>query len=134
MKKLFIAATVVFFAACGQMATQVAHDEAIQGRWIIQSIENQEVQSERPAWVEFKQQRFAANAGCNSLMGAYALNKGVLEFTQMASTQMYCHDSMEQEGQFLGLLNRHLTVSFKGQTLHLSDQGETVLLLEKADQ
>lgn len=132
MKKLFIAGAALILAACGSMPKQSIDQTALEGRWLIQSINGQTVVGERPAWLEFKQQRFAANAGCNSLMGSYQIKQQSLEFTQMAGTQMYCQETMEQEGNFLGLFQQSLAIKQQGQELHLVLEGKTVLQLKKA--
>lgn len=135
MKKILLSVSLAFLlGACAQTPHQNASNDVLQGRWIITQIDQQPINGERPAWIEFKQQRFAANAGCNSLMGSYHIEKKTLLFTQVAGTQMYCQETMEQENNFLAALDQELRLSFQGQTLHLSTNKQTILLLEKVEE
>lgn len=131
MKKITIALLAVLVSACGHMEQKAFSNDDLQGRWTIANINGNTVVGERSAWVEFKNDRLAANAGCNSLMGKYQFSKQSIEFTQMAGTQMYCQETMEQEGQFLALLNKKLKTQFDGNTLYLLEDKKAVLTLQK---
>lgn len=61
-------------------------------------------------------------AGCNSYTGAYTLRDDALAFGPLATTRMYCQDPagvMDQEGQYLELLENVTTFELDGDQLTL---------------
>jgi heat shock protein HslJ len=67
--------------------------------------------------------KVSGTAGCNSYTGSYTLQDGTVAFGPMASTRMYCQDPagvMDQEGQYLDLLQRATSFGLDGSTLTLS--------------
>ena len=61
------------------------------------------------------------NAGCNSMIGQYALNGAALKFDQMGGTRMYCEERMEVEQKFLAMFAQVAGWKITGQTLQLLD-------------
>ena len=64
---------------------------------------------------------FSATTDCNSAGGKYAAGNGVISFTEVFSTLMYCEGS--QESEFIQLLNN--TSGY-----HFTSRGELVLDLK----
>jgi len=60
-------------------------------------------------------------AGCNRLLGSYALNEENLKFARMASTRMACQNGMELEAAFMQALESTVKWKIEGEHLELSD-------------
>jgi len=73
--------------------------------------------------------------GCNRFFGAYSLAADLLSFGNIASTKMYCHETMHVEDALFRALGLIMTVRVKDHTLEMrSDDGSTVLRFIEADE
>jgi heat shock protein HslJ len=69
----------------------------------------------------FEAARFGAHAGCNSIGGDYAIENGTLVTSNMAWTEMYCGNGLdEQEQRFIALLGSHPLILVAGDELTLT--------------
>ncbi len=48
--------------------------------------------------------RFESKAGCNQIIGEFKINNGFISFSKVASTKMYCLDTMQTEELYLSIL------------------------------
>ncbi len=48
--------------------------------------------------------RFESKAGCNQIMGEFSISNGFISFSKVASTKMYCIDTMQIEELYLSIL------------------------------
>ena len=68
--------------------------------------------------------RVAVQTDCNSMIGSYQLGEsGTLQFSEFATTLMYCEDSQEQE--FAGMLRQV-------ETFELAEEGLRLILADGA--
>jgi len=100
-------------------------------RWVLTQLGSQPVtpadgRPEQFIALESTQQRVAGNAGCNRLMGSYALNGDQLAFSQMATTRMACPD-MEREAALLKALEATKSWRISGAQLDLLDAGANLV-------
>jgi heat shock protein HslJ len=74
--------------------------------------------------LEFNRKTLYGNAGCNSYSGEYSANmKGTLKVDNLVNTSMACFEPdgiLEQESEYLGLLNRSDEYVFSADRLILS--------------
>ena len=77
-----------------------------------------------------------ANAGCNTMTGAWSVEGDVLEVGDMAQTMMACEPSalMDQDTWLAALLTSSPTLALDGETLTITAEGATVTLQSVADQ
>ena len=57
-----------------------------------------------------KEGRFSAKTDCNSITGSYTASSGLITFSNMAMTKMYCEGS--QESEFIKLLENSIGYHF----------------------
>jgi copper homeostasis protein (lipoprotein) len=78
-----------------------------------------------------REQRFAGSGGCNRIMGGYKLDGKKISFGQVAMTKMACPEGMEQEKEFVDILNRVRRWQIHGEHLELFDEaGKRVARLQ----
>ena len=71
--------------------------------------------------------------GCNRFFGAYSLAEDLRSFGNIASTKMYCHETMHVEDAFFRALGLIMTLSVQERTLEMrSDDSSTVLRFKEA--
>lgn len=85
------------------------------------AIENKNKSSKMPFLQLNADDRYAAYAGCNNMMGGYELKENILriKFTKGASTMMACPD-METEQEFAKMLETVDNYSIKGNQMTLN--------------
>lgn len=79
--------------------------------------------------------RFAASAGCNNLMGSYALDGASLTFGPAAMTMMMCDDTlMQRERALVDALTAARTYRIDADTLALLDAAGVPLVRAEASE
>jgi heat shock protein HslJ len=79
----------------------------------------------------FTADTIAANAGCNSMSGGYAIDGGVLEVGMMAMTEMACQEPLMAQDTWLAAFLDGATAGLAGDTLTLAKGGVTLTLLDR---
>lgn len=80
-------------------------------------------------------QRVSGADGCNRLMGAYSINKDKISFSDLASTQMMCVNTVELANKYNAALAKVTAFQVYDKTLRLLDEhGNPVLQFESAIQ
>ena len=78
--------------------------------------------------------RVQGRGGCNHFFGAYSLEGDILSLGNIASTKMYCHETMHVEDCLLQGLGSDRTVSVQEHTVEMrSGDSSTVLRFEETD-
>ena len=98
------------------------NDNWVLSDWVADSISIL-TSSEKPITLDFDQQnkKLSGNAGCNQYFGNYTLDNKNLKAGPMGSTMMFCTEEiMQQEQQFLALLEAGMEISKKNDLLILS--------------
>lgn len=73
--------------------------------WTVLSLNGRGVVQPNKARISFTEDRLSATAGCNTLGGAYRIEKGIYLVTrQMLSTLIGCPDSIAEDESSLGTL------------------------------
>lgn len=102
-------------------------------KWMLHSIAGEEVGevSERGKphlTLDTAENRVYGFGGCNSFNGGFTLgDENAVSFTQMASTKMYCEESMSVEDAFLPVFESVVAYEISGNQLHLKSESGEVL-------
>lgn len=126
---LLLALTI---SACGDDDSSTPRAEQLHGHTFKStSIDGREMVAGTNVTISFDDDGLAVNAGCNTLVGAFEIDDGVLVVGTMAQTLMACTDDLMQQDQFLvGFLEAGPTVTLDKGTLTLV--GENVTLTAEA--
>jgi len=81
--------------------------------------------------LRFAQGQLGANAGCNSMSGAYGVVDGKLDVGAMATTEMACDADRMAQDQWLGSFLPGAAVALEGTTLTLANGGVTMTLVDR---
>lgn len=101
-------------AACQQPAPELAvpstsADSVIGSEWSLIEVDGKPsgvgADGKAPTLLLGADNRVSGYAGCNRLMGTYALTAAMLRFSQIATTKMACATGMELEQRFTAALN-----------------------------
>ena len=139
MLKTIISSLLLFvlLTACPR---ELMPDQSLEGSsWVLLkfSIEDgsiQEPQGEKPITLRFKADQASGSAGCNSYFASFETREDQLQFKGIGATEMYCMGLMEQEKQFLGLLEQAKSYTIRQGQLEISSQGGKLLFKnENAD-
>ena len=123
----------VLLTACPR---ELMPDQSLEGSsWVLLkfSLEDgsiQEPQGEKPITLRFKADQASGSAGCNSFFASYETRKEQLQFEGIGATEMYCMGLMEQEKQYLNLLEKAQNYSVRPGQLEVSSP-DGKLLFEK---
>lgn len=105
--------------------------QEITGVWKIVEIDGKSVKKtgNKDNTIEFRDRRFSAYAGCNTMNGQYQQDGNKLKFSKSMSTMMACPD-MSAEDLLKVILERVDDFVRNDQTLMLRASGEVVVKLE----
>lgn len=109
--------------------------DALDGRtFVSQEVEGRDLVKGSTLSLSFDGSNLAANAGCNTMTGAYALKDDRIRWTDTpAATMMACEqDLMVQDQQIVQLLKGGMEASLDGDELVLTSGTITITLLDKA--
>lgn len=135
--KLMAAANLA--VGIGSCATGKPQHETVSvvGKWNIVAVEGVRVDSiERTPYIQFgTDNRMNGCAGCNQMMGSYAVDSvnQTLTFDHMGSTRMMCRD-MKTEDAVLSAMGK--VKGYRAENAHLilvDEAGSSLLTLEKTD-
>ena len=79
----------------------------------------------------FSDGTISAQAGCNSMSGAYRIEGDVLRVGMMATTEMACQEPLMAQDQWLANLLDGATIALDGNSLTLAKGGVTVTLVDR---
>jgi heat shock protein HslJ len=88
--------------------------------WLLLTLNGEPLIEDTEITLEFTETDAAGNAGCNHYSGAYTLDGDALTVEEIISTMMACLEPegiMDQEAQFLALLNSAESYEIEGSTL-----------------
>lgn len=133
-KMLLLLAIVVSVAACKNKNKSEAVQVSLQNtRWILQAIDEVDViypEHAKPAdlLMEEGTNKLSGFAGCNRFFGSYESDSsGMIKFSPLGSTRMYCMETMEIETGYLKAFERVNAYEVVGKTLYLKD-GDKIIL------
>ena len=70
------------------------------------------------------------SGGCNNFFTSYTISGKFIKFGPVASTEMFCQNSMDTEKDFFKALEKTSTFRIKNQFLYLSDVTGVIAKLE----
>jgi heat shock protein HslJ len=92
-----------------------------------QTVFIKDLQSEPHLIFDSQQGRVTGSAGCNRLMGSYAIDGNHIRLGPLATTKMLCPQGMDIEQMFLDKLARAVTWNVLGLHLELYDENGALL-------
>lgn len=97
------------------------------------AIDNQNEERKPHVIFDAEEDRVHGYAGCNSFFGKYQIEAdGTVRFDNIASTKMYCSETMELETAFLQALHNSVKLSLDDHTMQLKDaKDQTIAVFEK---
>lgn len=102
-------AFAIFLNSCdATKKTTLMADELLQsGSYVVKTMYGEVPKTQAPKFtIGVEDSSFNGNAGCNSIFGGIILDKNNLDFSNLASTEMYCdEDIMDTEKTFINVLN-----------------------------
>jgi heat shock protein HslJ len=134
MKNIFLIVMVIFSAwSC---SSKLLPDYSWQDkRWIVVELKEVPVQlsgTRRDAYLTFMpgEKRFNGNAGCNTINGAYKIEKSKIYFSEIISTKMSCPD-ISFETVFLQTLDKVNRYEVSGNTILLKRDNDVLVILKE---
>ena len=124
--------SVLSLAAC---TTTVPAFEDIE--WVLESYgEKGNLQpalegSEPTAKFDSTEGQVSGSAACNHYFGGYEINKDKLSFGPVASTEMWCEGKMDQEDEFLKILQTAETYQVKDGKLQITSGNKLLIFKRK---
>jgi heat shock protein HslJ len=98
----------------------VINERPLEGtNWLLIELNGKEISTveyKRPVSVFYQKEGNKVNgfAGCNSFTGSYKQEGSKVICTPLASTKMFCQETMELETSFLQLLQTEHTIKMEG--------------------
>ncbi len=122
------------FKGCGQYIT----DYRLHDIWVLEQLNGKKVSTsdfskELPRMEIYASTNlFQGFAGCNQMNGTLFFEKGLLRFSNIATTRMMC-EPQNKENEFLKALQSTTTYKFDNNRLWLSNPSGLQLVLRKVD-
>jgi len=114
----------------------LANDSIVGKKWYLTSmnsvpVELMKFKDEKPFLQLMDENRYAAYAGCNRIMGGYEIEDDKIKFSGGAMTMMACQYNMEFEQKFVKNLEEVRTWSSEGEghTLNLKSADLKILFV-----
>ena len=143
---LLLLASVLLMAACKtkKTDTDVAPEDTslpsldlrLHDIWVLTTMNGEELDRTKPRpRLELypKEGRISGNGGCNELFGQMEGKGKEITFRNVGTTKMFCRDLMEQENNFLTLLQEAQTYRIKDLKLYLFEGKKEILVFQKVD-
>ena len=122
------------FEGCGKYVT----DYRLNDIWILETLDGNKVESKNfqnklPSMeINSATNSFYGFSGCNTMSGKLFYEKGLLRFTDVATTKMMCDPNI-QENAFLKALKSTTTYKIESNRLWLSNPSGLMLIFKKID-
>ena len=126
--------TSTLFNGCGNYIT----DYRLHDLWVLETLNNKKAElinfrKELPNLeINTAQNTFSGFAGCNGMAGSIFFENGLLRFTDILGTKMFCGDG-NKESEFLKALQSSTTYEIKNNRLTLSNPSGDLLVFKKVD-
>lgn len=122
----FVALFVLLFLA--NCTSQMTNSENVKKEWMLVEFQDfsKEAMVANKANINFTNikdaGKFSANMGCNSMFGTATFSgNGMVKFSQVGSTMMFCDKAMDLESAFTKALPTMTKYKMEGHYLILSD-------------
>jgi heat shock protein HslJ len=136
-KNILIAAGFLLIALSGCIGTTEEKEIPLNSTWLLKSFgdtgSEEPVISGSKVTLQFVEEgKIAGSGGCNRYFSSYVIESGnKLSFGLIGSTMMYCEGVMDQEYQYLGVLENISAIEFDQTSLKLYyNDGRGVLNFE----
>jgi heat shock protein HslJ len=78
-----------------------------------------------------KDEKLIGNTGCNNMNGVVKVDGNEISFSDIATTQMFCPESLEQK--FLIALGKVNNYKIEKMKLYLYEDDEEIMIFQKID-
>lgn len=141
MKKVILGFTAIFaILLLANCTTQTKPSEHLNREWMLVEFQNfsKDLMVSNKAHLNLANQkepgRFSANMGCNNMFGTATFDgKGMVKFSEVGSTMMFCDKAMDLESAFGKALPTMTKYKIEGHFLTLSDNNGKVMKFVAAD-
>lgn len=121
------------FVACSTTQPSIQANEQITGhKWQLNAIMDKEISLENNNMLPFvviqKDAKLYGFDGCNRFFGSYKIDKNEIIFSSLASTKMFCHDTMKSAENFIKAIEKTKGYKIKDGHLNFFDENEISLL------
>lgn len=132
MKKLLLATCLLMVLTAEKCAKGGGSATLMDTKWVVRSLMGGPVEmpagAEQP-WLKLTADGVQGFGGCNRLMGQYQLDGTKLSFPGLASTKMYCENTMETENAVKTALGMVDVYKLDGDLLKLIGDGKELVVL-----
>ncbi len=130
---IVLLALVVIVAACSSSGAPSPSPASLDGRiYLSTTIDGADLVPGTRIRLSFVDGNLSANAGCNTIGGAYSIEGNRLTTTQLSMTEMGCDEPRARQDEWLARsLSGGITIALDGDTLTLTDGTITVTLLDE---
>ena len=119
-------------APTAQPSASASGGAGLDGRTFVSTkVAGHDLVAKTAVTLTFKNGQLGANAGCNSMSGAYTLKDGKLSIGQMATTEMGCQADLMAQDQWLAKLLPGAAVSLDGTTLKVTNGDVSITLVDR---
>jgi heat shock protein HslJ len=129
---ILVALSGIGLAACTGQPDAIALEDTT---WVLESYGEQGnlqavlEDTEITAVFDSAEAKVSGSAGCNNYFASYAIDNNELSIIPpIGSTQMYCEGFMDQENQYLAILEGAETFQVQDSQLRVSSSGNRVLI------
>ena len=141
MKKIIFGFAAVFaLLLLSNCTTQTKVPDNVKREWMLVEFQDfsKELMMTSKAQLNLSDQtpagKFAANMGCNNIFGqAIFSSNGMVKFSEIASTEMFCDKSMDLEAAFAKDLSGMTNYKVEGHYLTLSNSSGKIMKFVAAD-
>lgn len=144
MRKYFLIFTIlvtsIMIGSCSSSDNKTAESTLTltKTKWVLKALNGVRIftpESGKDVYLIMEATTDKANGsgGCNNFSTSYILSGKNLKFGLVASTDMFCQNSMETEKDFLTALGNTRSYKIKGNELYLSDSSGVIAKLEATE-
>jgi heat shock protein HslJ len=128
--KALVLITLLITIAIGLLAcgTTAALDDTA---WVLESYGEpgnlQAVLEDTQVTAQFADGEIRGSAGCNTYFGGYETDNDKISIPLLANTEMWCEGKMDQEQEFLSILNAAESYTVESDQLRISGDGKVLI-------
>jgi heat shock protein HslJ len=133
MNRLILLIAALALAACSSAGGASGSPLALDGHaYLSTAVAGADLVPGTQVRLNFLDGGLNANAGCNTMSGAYSIDGDRLTTTQLSMTEMGCDEQRARQDQWLaGFLGNGVTATLVADTLTLTDGAVTLTLLDE---
>lgn len=131
---------MIYFSSCSSSDnnSEISVKSITDTRWVLRTLNDTKVftpESGKDIYILLEKGSNEANGsgGCNNFFASYTISGEFIKFGPVASTEMFCENSMDTEKDFFKVLEKTSLYRIKNNFLYLSDVTGVIAKLEAVD-